>query len=76
METFCTGRNPITLEVFHGYGRVAAAVAGAATRSGAASRPVTDLTAYSEAVATRVRRSLVERAHCAPAEPAACRRRA
>jgi len=53
--------------------RVAAAVAGAATRTGAASRRVTDLTAYAEAVATRVRLSHEERAHCAPAEPAACR---
>lgn len=52
--------------------RVSAAVAGAAMRTGAASRPVTDLTAYSEAVATRVRLSHEERAHRAPAAPEAC----
>jgi malate dehydrogenase (oxaloacetate-decarboxylating)(NADP+) len=52
--------------------RVAAAVAGAAMRTGAASRPVTDLAAYSDAVATRVRRSHEEPAHRAPAAPEAC----
>ena len=51
--------------------RVAAAVAGAAVRTGAASRPLTDLTAYSDSVATRVRLSHEERAHRAPAAPEA-----
>ena len=37
--------------------RVAAAVAGAAVRTGVASRPLTDLTAYSDSVAARVRLS-------------------
>jgi malate dehydrogenase (oxaloacetate-decarboxylating)(NADP+) len=41
--------------------RVAAAVAGAAARSGAASRPLEDLDAYSEAVAERVRRAQIAR---------------
>jgi len=53
--------------------RVAAAVAGAAMRTGAANRPVADLIGYSEPVATRVRLSHEERAHSAPAEPEACR---
>jgi malate dehydrogenase (oxaloacetate-decarboxylating)(NADP+) len=52
--------------------RVAAAVAGAAMRTGAASRPVRDLAAYGDAVATRVRRSHEEPAHHAPAAPEAC----
>jgi malate dehydrogenase (oxaloacetate-decarboxylating)(NADP+) len=51
--------------------RVAAAVAGAAVRTGVASRPLTDLTAYSDSIATRVRLSHEERAHCAPAAPEA-----
>ena len=37
--------------------RVAAAVAGAAVRTGAASRPVKDLAAYADAVATRAHAS-------------------
>jgi malate dehydrogenase (oxaloacetate-decarboxylating)(NADP+) len=53
--------------------RVAAAVAGAAVRTGVASRPMTDLTAYSAAVATRVRLSRDERRYFAPAEAAAYR---
>jgi malate dehydrogenase (oxaloacetate-decarboxylating)(NADP+) len=54
--------------------RVAAAVAGAATRTGTASRPVRDLDAYSKAVATRVRLAQDERAaNGGPDEPAACR---
>jgi phenylacetate-coenzyme A ligase PaaK-like adenylate-forming protein len=52
--------------------RVAGAVAGAAARTGVASRPLTDLTAYSDAVATRVRLSHEERAHRASAPPEAC----
>ena len=51
--------------------RVAAAVAGAAVRTGVASRPLTDLAAYSDSIATRVRLSHEERAHCAPAAPEA-----
>jgi malic enzyme len=51
--------------------RVAAAVAGAAVRTGVASRPLTDLTAYSDSVANRIRLSHEERAHCAPAAPEA-----
>jgi len=50
---------------------VSAAVAGAAMRTGVASRPVRDLTAYSEAVATRVRLSREEPARYT-AEPEAC----
>lgn len=53
--------------------RVAAAVAGAAVRTGAASRPVKDLTAYADAVATRVRLSREERTNPAPAEAEAYR---
>jgi malate dehydrogenase (oxaloacetate-decarboxylating)(NADP+) len=41
--------------------RVAAAVAGAVARSGAASRPLEDLDAYSEAVTERVRRAQIAR---------------
>jgi malic enzyme len=51
--------------------RVAAAVAGAAVRTGVASRPLTDLTAYSDSVAVRVRLSHEERAQPAPATPEA-----
>jgi malate dehydrogenase (oxaloacetate-decarboxylating)(NADP+) len=50
---------------------VSAAVAGAAMRTGVASRPVRDLTAYSEAVATRVRLSHEGPARYTP-EPEAC----
>ena len=53
--------------------RVAAAVAGAAGRTGAAARPMMDLTKYANAVATRVRVSHAERTHRAPAEAEACR---
>jgi hypothetical protein len=60
---------PLDSEVLPG---VAAAVAGAAMRTGAASRPVTDLTAYSDAVATRVRLSHEQRPRGAPAKPEAC----
>jgi malic enzyme len=51
--------------------RVAAAVAGAAVRTVVASRPLTDLTAYSDSVAARVRLSHEERAQRAPAAPEA-----
>lgn len=53
--------------------RVAAAVAGAAVRTGAASRVVKDLAAYADAVATRVRLSREERTDVAPAEAEAYR---
>jgi malate dehydrogenase (oxaloacetate-decarboxylating)(NADP+) len=51
---------------------VAAAVAGAAMRTGVAARALTDLTAYSETVANRVRLSHEERTHHAAPAPEAC----
>jgi malate dehydrogenase (oxaloacetate-decarboxylating)(NADP+) len=74
-ESTSFGRNyiipmPLDSEVLP---RVAAAVAGAAVRTGAASRPVTDLAAYSDALATRVRLSHEEHIHIAPARAEAYR---
>ena len=69
-ESTSFGRNdimPMPLDS-NGLPRVAAAVAGAAVRTGAASRVVKDLAAYADAVATRVRLAREERTDLAPAE--------